>query len=96
MSMQTDVKSTYLTASGSVFGNRSRIKAFSICPTSALAGKLVLKDGGSGGTTLIELDIPSTTTPAPFYNLIPGEGVLCGSNIYAVLTNVTSVTVYYG
>ena len=96
MSMQTDVKSKYLAASGSVFGSRSRIKAISICATAASAGKLVLKDGGSGGTTVVELDIPSSTTPISFYNLIPGEGVLCESDIYATLTGIASVTVYYG
>lgn len=96
MSMQTDVQSTHLNASGSVFGARARIKGFSICATALTAGTLALKDGGSGGTTVIEIDIPSNSNPNSFYNLVPGEGVLCSTNIYATLTGIASVTVYYG
>jgi hypothetical protein len=28
--------------------------------------------------------------------LIPGEGVLCTANVYATMTNLASVTVFYG
>lgn len=94
--MQTDVKSTHLNASGSVFGSRARIKGFSICASASLVGSLVLKDGGSSGTTMIEIDIPSNSNPNSFYVLVPGEGVLCQTNIYASLTNIASVTVFYG
>ena len=96
MTMQYDVKSTHLNASGSVFGSRARVKGFSICATASTAGTLLLKDGGSGGTTLIEIDIPSNSNPNSFYLLIPGEGVLFTTNIYATLTGIASVTVFYG
>ena len=96
MAMQYDVKSTHLNASGSVYAARARIKGFSICATASAAGTLVLKDGGSGGTTMIEVDIPSNSNPNSFYVLVPGEGVLCSTNIYATLTNIASVTVFYG
>ena len=96
MAMQYDVKSTHLNASGSIFGSRARVKGFSICATASAAGTLVLKDGGSGGTALIEIDIPSNSNPNSFYVLVPGEGVLFSTNIYATLTNMASVTVFYG
>ena len=96
MSMQYDVKSTHLNASGSVYAARARVKGFSICATASSAGTLLLKDGGSSGTTLIEIDIPSNSNPNSFYVLVPGEGVLFGTNIYATLTNIASVTVFYG
>lgn len=96
MAQQTDVKSTHLNASGVISAGRARIKGFSICATASTTGTLVLKDGGSGGTTVIELDIPSTVNPVSFYNLVPGEGVLCEKSIYATLTGIASVTVYYG
>ena len=94
--MQTDVKSTHLNASGSVYGARGRVKGFSICATASTAGSMLIKDGGSGGTTVIEIDIPSNSNPNSFYVLVPGEGVLCSTNIYATLTNIASVTVFYG
>ena len=96
MGMQTDVKSAHLNASGSVFAGRARVKGFSICASPSSAGTLLLKDGGSGGTTVLELDIPSNSNPNSFYNLIPGEGILCSTDIYATLTGIASVTVYYG
>ena len=96
MSMQGDVKSTHLNASGSVFAGRTRVKGFSICATASTAGTLLLKDGGSGGTTLIEIDIPSNSNPNSFYVAIPQEGVLFQTSVYATLTNIASVTVFYG
>ena len=96
MTMQYDVKSTHLNASGSIYAARARIKGFSICATASTAGTLLLKDGGSGGTTVIEIDIPSNSNPNSFYVAVPGEGVLCATNIYATLTNIASVTVFYG
>ena len=93
---QTDVKSTHLNSSGSVFAGRARIKGIAICATVSTAGTLVLRDGGSGGVSMIELDIPSNTNPNSFYLLIPGEGVLCATNIYASITGLASVTVFYG
>ena len=96
MSMQGDVKSTHLNASGSVYANRTRVKGFSICATASTAGTLILKDGGSSGTSLIEIDIPSNSNPNSFYVAIPQEGVLFTTNVYATLTNIASVTVFYG
>ena len=94
--MQTDVKSTHLNASGSIFAGRARVKGFSICATASTAGTLQLKDGGSTGAVVIEVDIPSNSNPNSFYTLVPGEGVLCSNSIYATLTGIASVTVYYG
>ena len=96
MTMQTDVRSTHLNASGSVFDQRTRVRGFSICATASSAGTLLLKDGGSSGTTVVEIDIPSNSNPNSFYVLVPGEGVLCSTNIYATITNIASVTVFYG
>ena len=96
MTMQFDVKSQHLNASGSVFAQPARVKGFSICATASTSGTLLLKDGGSGGTTRIEIDIPSNTNPNSFYVAVPGEGVRFYTNIYATLTGIASVTVFYG
>jgi len=96
MAMQTDVKSTHLNASGSIYAGRARIKGFVMVAVASAVGTLVLKDGGSGGTTVIEVDVPSNSNPNSFYVGVPGEGVLCQTNIYATMTNLASVTVFYG
>jgi len=96
MTMQGDVRSTHLNATGSVYAARTRVKGFSICATASTAGTLTLKDGGASGTTLIEIDIPSNSNPNSFYVAIPQEGVLFTTNVYATLTNIASVTIFYG
>jgi len=93
MAMQYDVKNVHANASGSLVGYPVRVKGMIITSTGAGAGTMVLKDGGSGGTTLIEIDTPST---AAFHNVIvPGEGVRFSTNVYATLTNCY-VSVFYG
>jgi hypothetical protein len=96
MSMQSDVKSTHRNSTGSVYAGRTRIKGFSICGTASTAGTLLLRNGGASGTVLIEIDIPSNSNPNSFYVAIPQEGVLFTTDVYATLTNIASVTVFYG
>jgi hypothetical protein len=96
MAMQGDVSAKHVNASGSIYAGRTRVKGFSICATASASGTLLLKDGGSGGTTLIEIDIPSNSNPNSFYVAIPQEGVLFETDVYATLTSIASVTVFYG
>lgn len=93
MTMQYDVKNVHANASGSLLTGRFRVKGIVITSTGAGAGSVLIKDGGSGGTTKIEVDVPST---AAFHNvIIPGEGVLFETSVYAALTNCY-VSVFYG
>jgi hypothetical protein len=93
--MQTDVKSTQLNTSGTVFAGRARIKGFVMCANPNAAGKLILRNGGVSGTLAIEVDVPSNSNPNSFYVLVPGQGVLCSTDIYASLSGLASVTVFY-
>ena len=93
MGMQYDVSSAVATSDGTMVAYRARVKGM-VITSSASAGSVVLKDGGSGGTSLVTINTPAT---ASVHNvLLPGEGVLFESSIYVDLTNVTSVTVFYG
>ena len=101
MSMQTDVLvSVPLTATGQFTNqtptalSRTRVKAVYIIP-SATAGSVVFKNGGASGTTVITLNTVASATQ-PTYVLFPGEGVLFTTNVHGTLTNVTSVTIFYG
>lgn len=92
MGMQTDVKAKSLAESGAVTDTRTRVRSLVIEP-GASAGSVVLKDGGSGGTTLFTIN---TTAQGETFNvLIPAEGVLFEKSAYATLTNA-KVTVFYG
>ena len=90
--MQTDVKAVSLALSGSVFGDRTRVKGMVIEPGTG-PGSVVLKDGGASGTTVMTIN--TTALGEPFNVLIPGEGVLFSTSVYATLTDA-KVTVFYG
>jgi len=94
--MQGDVLATHRNSSGTVYAQRTRVKGFSVCGVASQTGTLLLRNGGASGTVLIEIDIPSNSNPNSFYVNIPQQGVLFSTNVYATLTNIASVTVFYG
>ena len=100
--MQTDVlvsavlssDGQFTNATGSADITRCRVKAVYIVP-AATAGSVVFRDGGSGGTIIMTLNTVASATQ-PTYLLFPGEGVLFTTNVYADVTNIGTVTIFYG
>lgn len=91
MATDTDVRAVTVTATGSVYGARTRVKAIQYVASGA--GSIVLKDGGSGGAT--NLSVAVATGSSIIY--IPGDGILFDTSVYAAtLTNISSLTVFYG
>ena len=95
MGMQTDVLSGFLDSTGSITTARSRVKGILI--SYAANGTVDIYDTAT--TPLLGQD-PAFAFVAPnaagsVYMLLPGEGILCSSGIYADLTTA-SVTVFYG
>jgi hypothetical protein len=95
MGMQTDVKSTYRTDDGAIFGGPARVKGILVSPDTS-AGALVIKDGGASGATVFQSSWPASSEPSPFNVVIPGEGIRCEVSVYADVTDLTSITVFYG
>ena len=91
MGMQTDVKAKSLAESGAVTDARARVRGMVIEPGTG-AGSVVLKDGGSGGTTVMTIN--TIANGEPFNVVIPAEGVLFQASVYATLTS-SKVTVFY-
>ena len=91
MGMQTDVKAISLAASGAVIGSRARLRGLVIEP-GASSGSVIMKDGGSSGTTIMTLN--TVANGETFNVLIPAEGVLFATSIYATLSNA-KVTAFY-
>ena len=92
--MQTDVKSTHLEATGTAVAYRTRIRGYQFI-TGGTAGDITFRDGGSGGSILIEFNIAiSPTNPMSF--TIPGEGVLFSTNVHITLPTDAKITVFYG
>lgn len=91
MGMQTDVKAISLAASGTVFAGRARVRGMVVEP-GATAGSVELKDGGSSGTSIMTIN---TLAGGETFNvLIPAEGVLFATDVYAALSNAKA-TVFY-
>ena len=91
MTMQTDVRAISLAASGAATTYRARVRGMVVEP-GASAGSVIIKDGGSSGTTLFTIN--TTANGETFNILIPAEGVLCNTSVYATLSNA-KVTVFY-
>ena len=93
MAMQTDVLSATAVADGTMVAGPARIKGVLLTTTTS-AGSVVLKDGGASGVTRMTLNTPAV---AEMFNaLLPGEGVRFNTDVYVDVTNVSSVTVFYG
>ena len=92
--MQTDVRSAHLTASGTAFNGRTRLKSVSY-RGNGTDGYIKFRDGGSSGSVLCELDV-GTSDSFTIYVLLPGEGIVFQTSIYVELSNVSATTVFYG
>ena len=93
--MQTDVKAASNTVSDTFFAGPARLKGVFVT-ANATAGTVTFKDGGATGTTLLTLTTPASATNNPFYVALPGEGIRFSTSLYANLTSVDALTVFYG
>jgi hypothetical protein len=89
MAMQTDVLAASLSATGTVFDGRTRVKGITI--TYEADGTVELTDDG---VTKFSFTAPSTTDGVTNI-LIPGQGILFSAGVEAVLADA-SIVVYYG
>lgn len=94
MSMQTDVKSAHVEATGTAVSGRVRLKGYQ-CLSGGTAGDIIFRDGGSGGTNRLQFNVPANTNN-PFANLIPGEGILFATDIHVTVPTSAKVTIFYG
>ena len=92
MAMQTDVKSAAIAGGKtdeSVFAGPARIKSVLISYPSG--GTVALKDNA---TTVFSFTAPAAIGTVNV--LIPGEGILCRTNIKATTAADTTIVVCYG
>ena len=96
--MQTDVKSAHLSAAGSYYAGRTRLKGFVVSPKASTAATFEIRDGSATAAVLYTMDIASLGTPNTFYVLAPGEGILASTGLYLTTSvgSVTGITVFYG
>jgi hypothetical protein len=90
--MLTDVKAYRATATGTLFDQRTRIKGVVLTGTAG-AGSAIFRDGGAGGTIVLQLDILANAEKDIG---IPGEGILCQNDVHVTLSGVLSVVAFCG
>ena len=87
----SDTKSKRVTGTGALSVGRSRLRMI-VVTTTAGAGRLTLTDG-SGGGTLMDVDLVASTTHNVY---IPEEGILFQSDMFvSAATNLTSATLFW-
>jgi hypothetical protein len=94
MSTLTNVFSAHLDATGTIYAGATNLAGYQ-CLSGGTAGEIVFRDGGSGGTIRLRINIPANTNN-PFANLIPGNGIRFTTNIHATLPTNASVTIFCG
>lgn len=94
MAMQYDVLAGSAAAGTgtTVCAGRARVKGLLI--SYAGAGTVVIKDGGAGGATVFSFTAPADSGCVNV--LIPGEGILCETNIHVTNAASTTAVVFYG
>ena len=91
MTMQYDVLSAHVEATGTMVSGRVRVKGYQ-CLSGGTAGDIIFRDGGASGTIRLQFNIPANTNN-PFSNLIPGEGILFSTDVHVTLPTAAKVTV---
>ena len=87
----SDVFAVTKTADATVFDGRARVRQIQVVTAGSGSPKVVRKDGGSGGTTLLDVAFGTGST---FSVNIPDNGILFNTDVYLDLTACSSVTVF--
>jgi hypothetical protein len=100
--MQTDVLATKpLTSTGDFKDQndnsiqRARIKTI-YAVNGGSAGSVVIRQGGASGKILMTVNTAANNTAGYTIIPLPGEGILCESNLHGTVTTTTSMTLIYG
>lgn len=89
----SDVIAKRVTATGSAYGGRTRLKGLTALNGSGGAGRLTLTNG-NGGATLFDYDMATSAYDSIF---LPSDGILFENGIHvSAFTNLTAVTLIYG
>jgi hypothetical protein len=80
------------TATGNLHTGRTRLKAFYVKTASSGSPQVVLKNG-SGGATLLDM-VFNTSDDSQIS--IPDHGIIFDDDCHVTLTNITSITGFFG
>jgi hypothetical protein len=93
MASLTNVFSVHRDTTGVMYAGATNLAGYQIA-SGGVAGEMVFRDGGSGGTERLRLNI--TTNTAVISTLIPGTGIRFYTNIHVTLPAGSGVTIFCG
>jgi hypothetical protein len=94
MSTLTNVFAAHADATGTIYAGATNLAGYQ-CLSGGAAGEIVFRDGGSGGTIRLRINIPANTNN-PFANIIPGNGIRFTTDIHVTLPANASATIFCG
>jgi hypothetical protein len=94
MSTLANVFSAHAESTGSIYAGATNLAGYQVAP-GGLAGQMVFRDGGSGGTIKLVVNVPATPA-TPISTLIPGNGIRFNTNIHVTLPGTAAVTIFCG
>jgi hypothetical protein len=80
------------TATGTLQGGRTRLKSFYVKTATSGSPQVVFKNGSSGSTLLDMVFNTSDDTQIT----IPDHGIIFDDECHVTLTNITSITGFFG
>jgi hypothetical protein len=93
MASLTNVFAVHEDATGTIYAGATNLAGYQLA-SGGVAGEIVFRDGGSGGTERLRLNI--TTNTAVISTLLPGTGIRFYTNIHVTLPASASITIFCG
>jgi hypothetical protein len=93
MSTLTNVFAAHADATGTIYSGATNLAGYQLA-SGGVAGEIVFRDGGSGGTVLLRVNI--TVNTAVISTLLPGNGIRFTTDIYVTLPANAAVTIFCG
>lgn len=90
--MPAEIHAQTITATGTFQGGRCRLKAF-VCKTSSSGSPAIVFKNGSGGATQLSM-VFNTGQDVEIW--IPENGMIFPDECHATLTNIDSLTGFFG
>ena len=90
--MAASIFTKIATATGNLHTGRTRLKAFYVKTASSGSPQVVFKNG-SGGATLLDM-VFNTSDDSQIS--IPDHGIIFDDDCHVTLTNITSITGFFG
>ena len=93
MSTLTNVFAVHEDATGTMYAGATNLAGYQLA-SGGVAGEIVFRDGGSGGTVLLRVNI--TVNTAVIATLLPGNGIRFTTDIHVTLPASAAITIFCG